>query len=68
MPSSMGVEQMSIVLRTSDPSANAAEVAAKNDRVGIVGIESPDVGVGGVLPLPAARSRASITDDHKNML
>ena len=54
------------MLWTSDPRANAAEAAAKNDRVGLAGVESLDVD--GNALLPAARSYVSVSGDHENML
>lgn len=54
--SSREAKQLSFVFRTSDPSANAAEAAAKNDRVGLVGVGSPDVDVDDTVLSPLARS------------
>ena len=68
MPPSKEAERLSFGLRTSDPSANAADTAAKNDRVGLVRVESLDVGVDGSVLLPAARSQVSVSIDHENML
>ena len=56
LPLSSEAERLSFVLRTNDPSANAAEAAAKNDRVGLVWIESLDVDVDDNVPLPVACS------------
>ena len=56
LPLSSEAERLLFVLRTNDPSANAAEAAAKNDRVGLVWIESLDVDVDDNVPLPVACS------------
>ena len=58
MPPSRETKQVSFVLRISDPSANAAEVAAKNDRVGLDAVVPPDVD-GNAL---------AVSDDHENRL
>lgn len=68
LPPSRGAEQLSFVLRTSDPSANAAEAAAKNDRVGLVKVESLNADVDGNMLLHVARSQVSASNDHENML
>lgn len=65
---SKDAERLSLVLRSSDPSANAAEVAAKNDKVGLVRIESLDVDVEDDGLLPAPRSKASVSNDQENMV
>ena len=65
-PPSREAKRLSFVLWTNDPRANAAEVAAKNDRVGFAGVESLDVD--GNALLPAARSYVSVSNDHENML
>lgn len=55
--------------RTSDPSANPADAAAKNDRVGFVEAESLDayVGVDDIVLSLVVHSEFSVSDDHENM-
>ena len=66
LPPSREAERLSFVLCTSDPRANAAETAAKNDSVGLAGVESMDVD--GNALLPAARPYVSAPNGHENML
>lgn len=64
LPPSGEAKKLSFVLRTSDPSANAAEAAAKNDKVGLVRVESLD----DIVLSPPARSYVSVSNDHEKML